>query len=614
MNIQNILRKLRRELDWLTIVQLAISLSIIFIFLILPVFLLVVNSFYSGGTITFKWFERVLTSREYVSLEPLGGALFKIERTGAGVLLFIMEGYDYGIILNSILVALFVTIFASIIGLISALIIARYEFPGKNIFRILILVPLLATPFVNAFVVGKVLGRQGVLNFILRDILGLPYTFIVGGLVGIVIIQTLSFFPIIYLNMLSSLINIDPSMEEQAENLGARGFTLFRTITFPLSLPGLAAGATIVFIFSLEDLGAPIALKGAFADDLAGRVISYRIYQNIISTQGGILKIDPTTYALSVIMLLFAAIGFIAIKKYVSLKTYAMLSKGGRWSPRVRKLSWKGLILVYMFLVPVVIIASFPQAGVVLLAVTDWATSGAFPSTTTMKNLMALVEEPDIVRAIGNSLTYSAAAVFVIVLVGTSTAYVVARKRLPGIDILDIIVTIPIAVPGIIVAVGYFILFSQGIFSGTPFDIFENPGLLLIFSYTVRRLPFTARAVFAGLQQTHVSLEEASLSLGASRVQTFARIVIPLIAANIIGGGILSFVYCMSEVSTSITLASFRPEQGPITHYMSSIIGGGKVGVISYAASLGVLLMTAQIISMAVSNWILKQRVAFLGV
>ncbi|OYT59992.1 MAG: hypothetical protein B6U75_02605 [Desulfurococcales archaeon ex4484_217_1] len=128
------------------------------------------------------------------------------------------------------------------------------------------------------------------------------------------------------------------------------------------------------------------------------------------------------------------------------------------------------------------------------------------------------------------------------------------RRDIPGKDIIDLLATIPIAIPGIIVAVGYLLFFGTVfsntsidpfVFSNTSIDPFINPGLLLIFSYSVRRLPFTTRAVFAGLQQTHVSLEEAAETLGASRTRTFFTIVIPLLAANIIGGAILAFVYSM---------------------------------------------------------------------
>ena len=154
---------------------------------------------------------------------------FKILPNGSRVLIsekalaIGVEGPDYGYILNTIFVAVIVTIFTSILGLVAAFIMARYDFPGKMLFRVVLLIPMLATPFVNAYVLGRVLGPYGLLNYILYDILRLiPYRIIISGLPAVILIQTLSYFPIVYLNTLSAIINIDPSLEEQAENLGAK--------------------------------------------------------------------------------------------------------------------------------------------------------------------------------------------------------------------------------------------------------------------------------------------------------------------------------------------------------------------------------------------------------
>ncbi|OYT51898.1 MAG: iron ABC transporter permease [Desulfurococcales archaeon ex4484_217_2] len=619
--------RLKRELDKLTLVQLIIALTILTIFLIIPIASLLGKAFIYENTLSLKYFEEAFLSPGMVKFPPTGAMVEVIERhkfvtlpNGTRILkplktLYIGgKGPDFGYILNSIFVSTSVMIFASILGLIAAFIMARYEFPGKNIFRVLLMIPLLATPFVNAYVIGKVIGPGGLLNYILKDLLHLTdYTIVIIGLPAVILVQTLSFFPIVYLNMLSSFINIDPSLEEQAENMGAHGFKLFRTVTLPLALPGLAAGATLVFIFSLEDLGAPIGLSGAFGTGLHSRLMSFYVYEEFRKAMT-LEQVHPVTYAVAVLMLGLAAVAFLSIKKYVTLKQYAMLAKGGRWSPRVRKPGIKGLLAIYLFLVPLVIVASFPQLGVVTLAITDWAISGVLPTKLTGEFLMALVTKSDVVQAIRNSLTYASLAIIVIVLTGTSAAYIVARRDIPGKDIIDLLATIPIAIPGIIVAVGYLLFFGT-VFSNTSIDPFINPGLLLIFSYSVRRLPFTTRAVFAGLQQTHVSLEEAAETLGASRTRTFFTIVIPLLAANIIGGAILAFVYSMSEVSTSVILGSRNPAQGPITFLMSQVIyASAAVGTVSIAAALGVLLMTLQIIAITVSNYILKQRVAFLGV
>jgi len=564
---------------------------------------------YHGGA-SFRWFTDLLSSPEYVSFTSRGGRLFEVRR---GVMY--LWGFDYGILLNSLIVAFFVTVFCSIIGVVAAMLMGRYRFPGKGLFRVLLLIPLLATPFVNAYIIGKLFNpRGGLINYLLVDLLHiLPWRLDIDGLVGVTLAQTLSYYPIIFLNVLASLNSIDPSVEEMAENLGARGLRLFRTVTLPLFLPGLAAGAVITFIFSLEDLGAPIGFTGARANPLSRKLVSYQVYSSFAEALTG--SFSPKIAALAVIILFIAVAGFLIIRRYVNLRTYAMLSKGGRWSPRLRTPSVKTQVAIILALIFLVTLASMPQIGTVILATSNWAISGTLPTKATGQYLGTLISDPDVSRAIINSLLYSGAAVVITVLVGSSIAYVVARRDIPGRSVLDILATIPVAVPGIALAVGYFLLFSLKMFRGSILDPLLDPALLMILAYSVRRLPFTTRAVSAGLAQVDKSLEESSMNLGANRPTTFFKIVLPLIIGHILGGAILSFVYSMSEVSTSVTLGALREDRVPITFFISQIVYGvAAVGSVSIGAALCVLLMAVQITAMAISNYILKQKVAFLGV
>ncbi len=610
MDLKKTIGTLKRELDAMTAIQTFIAYAFLLVFLIAPLVLMVGQAFiYQGGT-SFRWFVDLLSSPEYVSLTSRGGRLFEVRR---GVMY--LWGHDYGILLNSLIVALFVTVFCSIIGVVAAMLMGRYRFPGKGLFRVLLLIPLLATPFVNAYIIGKLFNpRGGLINYLLVDLLHiLPWRLDIDGLVGVILAQTLSYYPIIFLNVLASLNSIDPSVEEMAENLGARGLRLFRTVTLPLFLPGLAAGAVITFIFSLEDLGAPIGFTGARANPLSRKLVSYQVYSSFAEALTG--SFSPKIAALAVIILFIAVAGFLIIRRYVNLRTYAMLSKGGRWSPRLRTPSIKTRVAIILSLLFLVTLASMPQIGTVILATSNWALSGTLPTKATGQYLGTLVSDPDVTRAIVNSLLYSVAAVVITVLVGSSIAYVVARRDIPGRSLLDILATIPVAVPGIALAVGYFLLFSSKMFRGSILDPLLDPALLMILAYSIRRLPFTTRAVSAGLAQVDKSLEESSMNLGANRPTTFFKIVLPLIIGHILGGAILSFVYSMSEVSTSVTLGALREDRVPITFFISQIVYGvAAVGSVSIGAALCVLLMTVQITAMAISNFILKQKVAFLGV
>ncbi len=610
MDLKKTIGTLKRELDAMTAIQTFIAYAFLLVFLIAPLVLMVGQAFVYQGGASFRWFTDLLGSPEYVSFTSRGGRLFEVRR---GVMY--LWGHDYGILLNSLIVAFFVTVFCSIIGVVAAMLMGRYRFPGKSLFRVLLLIPLLATPFVNAYIVGKLFNpRGGLINYLLVDLLHvLPWRLDIDGLVGVILAQTLSYYPIIFLNVLASLNSIDPSVEEMAENLGARGLRLFRTVTLPLFLPGLAAGAVIVFIFSLEDLGAPIGFTGARANPLSRKLVSYQVYSSFAEALTG--SFSPKIAALAVIILFIAVAGFLIIRRYVNLRKYAMLSKGGRWSPRLRTPSVKTQVAIILSLIFLVTLASMPQIGTVILATSNWAISGTLPTKATGQYLGTLISDPDVTRAIVNSLLYSGAAVVITVLVGSSIAYVVARRDIPGRALLDILATIPVAVPGIALAVGYFLLFSSKMFRGSILDPLLDPALLMILAYSIRRLPFTTRAVSAGLAQVDKSLEESSMNLGANRPTTFFKIVLPLIIGHILGGAILSFVYSMSEVSTSVTLGALREDRVPITFFISQIVYGvAAVGSVSIGAALCVLLMAVQITAMVISNYILKQKVAFLGV
>jgi len=610
LSLTRTVEKLRRELDPLTVAQTLIGYFVLIGFLVAPLASLVLQAFQYRGGLSLNWFIDVLTSPEYISLQSRGGRLFEVRRD-----VMYVWGYDHGIILNSLTVAFFVTLLCSVIGITVAMIMGRYDFKGKSIFRVILLIPLLATPFINAYVVGKVFNPQGgLLNYIFYDLLHIiPWRLSIDGLVGLIVAQTLSYYPIVYTNVQASLSNVDPSLEEMAENLGARGFRLFRTITLPLFMPGLVAGAVITFIFSIEDLGAPIGFIGATANPLSKSVASYQIYSTFAQALTG--SISPRTSALALIIMFITVASYVVVKTYTTRRAYAMLSKGGRWSPRLRTPSLPAQAAIVLGLGLLVVFGAMPQIGTLVLASTDWATSGTLPTRLTGQYFAALTTNRDVTKTIVNSLGYSVAAVAIMVLVGSSISYVVAKRNIPTRSLLDMLATVPVSVPGVSLAVSYFLFFSSGFFRGSLLDPLRDPALLLILAYTIRRLPFTTRSVFAGLQQIDKSLEEASVNLGASRTTTFGRIVLPLIVSNIISGALLGFVYSMSEVSVSVTLGALRENRQPITFFISQIVYGlAAVGSVSIGASLCILLMAVQISAMAISTYVLKQKTSFLGV
>ena len=600
--------KLRRELDTLTAFQLGAVLITFALFLILPLISVVAYSFtdpFTGlpslfhfqnlfsDTNIWPWYYDTISDSWY---------FFADTRTVIfGATDVVIQGMDFGAVINSIYTAILVTLFSVILGVFLAFVVARYDFFGKSVIRTLLIFPILATPFVGAIGIKSFLGLNGLINNLFYDTLHIfPLQIQLKGLAAIVFVQSLSFFSLVYLNAYSSFMAIDPSLEEQAENLGAKGSKLFRSVTLPLAMPGIQAGAILTFILSIEDLGTPIVFQ---EDAQAKNTLAFQVFDSFAS---GSLGIDPKGPAIGIILLVFALTGFLAIRKYAGVRSYESGTKGGQWNQRVRRLSSRAHLFLYAILVPLLFMALIPQISVIMLSFAGpWTSNSVLPTSWTLAHYSILTTYPAVTQSIMYTLLYGAIATVIIVLLGTSAAYIIARRDIPGKTYFDLLVTSPIALPGIVIATGYFVLYYN-----TPFFPVDLPAFLIVMSYTVRKFPFTVRAAYAGLQSTPVVLEEASQNVGASRNQTFAKITMPLIGVSVLAGSLLSFVYSVSEVSTSLILGSLGPEQAPMTYWTKEVLESHSASYSgsNSAACLGVLMMAMQMTVITVTNKILGAR------
>jgi iron(III) transport system permease protein len=629
---------LAREMDPLSLVQL-IAISVIFaLFLVLPLWYVMASAFVQEGVPSLFWFNLLFSQRRYFPFTLVGGYAssssasflhahpigFEFLVTGQFVQIsgdtMIISGVDMGVIMNSIYSGLVTTAFSTIIGVALAFIMARYDFRGKTVLRTLLLVPLLSIPFVGAIGIKRLTSLEGSLNNLFYATLHIwPYRMVLTGLAAVIFIQTLHFFSLTYLSSYSAFLNIDPTLEESGENLGAKGFTLFRKVTLPLALPGIEAGAILTFIMSIEDLGTLLVYQGSLQ---VKKTLTYDIFTHVFAPDG---TVQPIATAEGFVLLFIAAVGFLLIRRYMSLRHYEMLSKGGTWNPRLTQAKWFHYAIFYGFMVTLLAVAFLPHIGVFLLAFAgagSWGTTDIIPTRFSLENFAVVFTDPNIFGSIRNSLVYCTTATLIIVLLGTSAAYLVARKKFPGRSVLDMLVTLPIALPGIVIAIGYLMFFTQvwpfnlvlspvDVWAPIAGIVLGPPVVLLTMSYTVRKIPFTVRSAYAGLQQTHVELEEAATNLGADRLRTFVKIVIPLIGVSVLAGAMMSFVYSMSEVSTSIVLGGINSDFAPITWEMNALLYGLGMGQ-SQAAVMGVLLMVVQIIVMATTNIVLKRRTSAL--
>jgi len=608
------LRELFWEMDGLSWALLLGAIVFFMAFMIVPIASILYNAFIYQGKPSLKIFDLILSDQFYFPLSaritssfPFFSLDFKISGTlytfqGTDRLIF--SGYDLGVILNSLQIALATSFLATLLGTALAFIFARFSFRGKSVLNLFLLLPLLFTPFVGAIGLKRMIQVDGVLNILLSDYLHiLPFRIGIEGILAVIVVQVLAFYPIAFLNSFNSIVNIDPALEEQAENLGAKGMTLVRQVVLPLALPGIEAGAILTFILSLEDLGTPLVFQGTIAE----KTLTYQIYSKMFSPIGAI---RPEATVLALFLLTFSLIAFFLVRKYVSLRKYAMVSRGGTWKPRSQKAKGWMLVVIYAFVFLTLAFAMLPHIGVTLLAVGGIWGSTLLPTKISLENFSIAFSNPGVISSLINSLVYSGIATIIIIILGTGAAYIVSRKNIPGKELFDTLVTMPMAVPGVVVAAGLFFTYL-----GNPLlSPLINPAPLLIFSFAMRKFPFTVRSSFAGLEQTHVSMEEAAINLGASRIRNFFSIVLGLIYLSVLSGAMLSFIYSMSEVSTSLVIGSANPKYGPLTLKMLDVLYmlSGGPGV---AAALGFLLMLMQGIVIGLSSALSKQRsVALVGV
>lgn len=518
-------------------------------------------------------------------------------------------------LVNATLIATATTLVCLVISLPLALISARCEFPGKKLWSALILVPLILPPFVGAIGMRQLLGRFGSVN----SLLGTEFDFLGDARFwGVVIVEALHLYPILYLNATAALANLDPTLEEAAENLGVGSTQRFFKIILPLIRPGLFAGGTIVFIWSFTELGTPLMFDYY-------TVTPVQIFQRIKEMES-----SAVPYALTAIMLIAAVMFYLVGKLLFGGRAYAMYSKASI-AARVTKLGPVAGGLAAAAFGITTFLAILPHIGVILTSLTvdgQWYRS-VLPAQWTTDHFADALQHKLAMGSITNSLTYAGIATLATLFVGIAIGHIIVRTRLVGRGVLDALSMLPLAVPGLVMAFGYVALTLEFPFNITAstapdgwgwfvpiasrFDVLgpeANPMVLLVIAYAVRRLPYMVRSTVAGLEQTSHELEEASRNLGAGPVSTLRRITVPLIAANLIAGGLLVFSFSMLEVSDSLILAQ-REVHFPITkaiYAFSQRLGDGQY----IASAMGVWGMALLTVTLVGASLLLGKRLGAL--
>lgn len=472
--------------------------------------------------------------------------------------------------INSFYVSAMSVVFATLIALPLAYFTTRFNFAGSTLIQTLGMIPLIMPPFVGAVAMQLFFGSNGSINLLLDEYFGFTIPFM-EGLNGVILVQSVHFFPFILINLSASLNNIDRSMEEAALNLGSSGMRLFRRIVLPLGMPGYIAGASLVFLKVFDDLGTPLLLN-------VNNMLAPQAYLRISSV--GIS--DPVGYVISVILVVFSLfsmwVSFLAMKG----KDYATAQKGGGGLLR-RDLNTMEKMGCYFVIGLILLFVLAPHLALFLLSISTVWSFSPLPDGYTLEHYATVFESAN--TFITNTLLYAGLAGLIDVVLGTAIAYIVWRTGIWGRKALDFVAMGALAIPGVVLGIGYLRMFYdiQMPFSDVPLATWWG---IMVIALAVRRLPYALRACVAALQQVALSLEEAAESLGASKMTTIRRIVVPLMMGGILAGFITSFATAAVELSATIMLVA-KEDDAPLAYgiyvFMQSAAGRGP------GAALGII-------------------------
>ncbi len=490
---------------------------------------------------------------------------------------------------KSLLLGLAAVFTTSVIGIAVALLLIRYEFPYRNLFSYLTMLPLILPPLVGVLGFVFILGRAGTVNILLMDWFGLeqPINFMY-GVQGVLLVETIHLFPMMTLSILDALSKVDPTLEEAAQGMGAKGWRRLRDITLPLTTPGYISGALLVFIWTFADFITPLVLG---VQDL----LAPQAYLNIMQFVDR--RIFRMGIVISALLVILAILFVLAARQYVALKDYSSLAYSRverRQLGPVRRWLAVGFLSLLLF------ISFMPQVGVMFAAVgRGWALT-PFPVVYTLEFFRQVsVETP---KFIINSIIFSGIAVALCLVVGVPMAWILGRTRTPGRNTMDALTTLILAIPGTAIGIAYIRAFNF------PLPVVDIPltsmWIILPLVLAVRRLPYTVRGSLSSLLLVHKSMEEAAENVGATKLQVFRDITVPLVWKGILVGALFSFLTSIQEASATIFLTLGGWEMMPFGIFTFYIAGSQ-----SQAAALGVILIAMCAISLYIVNRIAGTRV-----
>ncbi|MCL2415458.1 MAG: iron ABC transporter permease [Defluviitaleaceae bacterium] len=484
---------------------------------------------------------------------------------------FANQRFFYTTLQRSMTVSVWTMTLSVVLGVTMAYLTTAFRIRGKKVLDILIIISMLSPPFLGAYSWILLAGRNGALARFARDNFGMTLPNIY-GFGGILLVMTLSTFPLVYLFTRGALRKVDASLIEASESLGCSPLKKVATLIIPLITPSILAAALLAFMDAFTDFGTPMLLGQGYM------VMPVLIFNEFLSEIGG----HPNfAAAMAMIMVAVTALLFTLQKYIVNRRSYKMSSM----RPIVaKKLKGASNVVAHIFVYAVVGLVSIPQTIVIY-------TSFRRTSGPIFVDGLSLDSYRRIFRTLGtairNTYVYGLIAVGIILVISLLLAYLSVRRKSLLTSILDTVAMLPFVIPGSVIGIILILAFN------TPPILLIGTSYIMILAFVIRRLPYTLRSSSAILHQINPNMEEAAISLGDTPGKAFLKITAILMLPGVISGLILSWITIINEVSATILLFTTRTRTMTVAIFHEIMRDG-----LGAAAALATILTASTIISL----------------
>ncbi len=498
----------------------------------------------------------------------------------AGFQKFFAESYYSTTIVNSFTVSIAITVVSLLIGIPLSYFYSFYKLKGSKAILIISVLCAMSAPFIGAYAWILLLGRSGIITTLIHDLTGITLGSIY-GFNGILFVQALKLFPLVFIFMNGAFKNIDSTLMEAASNMGCSGFKRFFTVVLKLTMPTILASALLVFMRAFADFGTPLLIGEGY------RTFPVEIYNQYLGENG---TDHNFAAAISVIAIVLTAAVFFLQKWATSKYQFSMSAL----HPVERKTAHglKG-VLMHAYSYILVGVAFLPQLYIIYLSFRN--VDGAVFKPGFSLESYRLASTKLLERSIANTMILGFGALAIIIVLSILIAYLVVRKNNALSHTLDTMSMLPYIMPGSVIGIALVIAFGK-----QPLALTGTMSILLI-SYVIRRMPYTIRSATATLMQIPESIDEASQSLGASKLKTFVTVTVPMMASGIVSGAVLSWITIVTELSSSIILYNNKTITLTMSAYVA--ISRGNYGLAAaFSAILTVLTAVALLIYMRLNK------------